>query len=418
LSELHAFELAALARAGERSADEIARELIGTLEGDRSNAWQAFEPEGLLAQARALDRRSASEREQLALFAVPVGVKDAFDTLDLPTTYGSPIYAGHRPERDAALVARLRGAGALIAGKTKCTEFSWMTATDTANPLAPGRTPGGSSSGSAAAVAAGQVPLATATQTAGSTIRPGSYCGLLAFKPTFGLLPREGIYALAASLDTVGLIARDVRDLRLAAGIATAEQPPAQLRIAFVATPWWDELEPEARVAIEDSLSALRARGVVLEPLELPELGALVSAQLTIQLAESALSLRGELAAHEELLSGALRAALAEGAAISRDAYESARATRAAHAGPLERRLAGYHAVLTPSAHGAPPVGLEQTGDPLYCRAWTLVGMPCISIPLAWTGERLPVGLQLTAPRGADARLLAVAQALLELVRQ
>jgi amidase len=411
---LGAAALAALARAGELSASEIAQGLLANLTVDRNRAWQAIDPDDLLAQARDLDSRGVVERAKLPLFAVPVGVKDAFDTEGLPTTYGSPIYAGHRPRRDAAFVARLRAGGALIAGKTKCTEFSWMTATDTCNPIAPGRTPGGSSSGSAAAVADGEVPLATATQTAGSTIRPGSYCGVLAYKPTFATFPREGVYQLSPALDTVGVIARSVEDLRLVAGLPAAGERCEDPRIAFVRTPWWQSIETDARFAIERALTGLQASDVAVSELELPELEELADAQLTVQLVESASSLGVELDAHPELLSQAIREAIVTGRQIPAQRYRRAIISRDAHAVPLEASLAAYDAIITPSAHGTPPRGLDQTGDPLFCRPWTLMGLPCVAVPLAWTPDRLPVGLQLTGPRGSDARLLATAEALLE----
>ena len=228
-----------------------------------------------MSRAEELDRVAPQDRERLALFGVPVAIKDNFDTADLVTTYGSPIYADHRPAADAAVVARLRQAGALIVGKTRCTEFAWMSATATLNPAAPGRTPGGSSSGSAAAVAAGTVPLATGTQTAGSMTRPGSYCGVLGYKPTFGRFPRDGVKPLAHSLDTIGLFAREIADLRLAGAVLAGSTSGddvgeaargSSLRLGWAPTPWWPELEPAAALAIEAALERLRSAGLRADP--------------------------------------------------------------------------------------------------------------------------------------------------------
>ncbi|MDQ6805562.1 MAG: amidase, partial [Actinomycetota bacterium] len=206
-------------RSGELTCVAVAEAFLAAVGDDDLRAWAAIDEGVLLEGATALDGLGAREREALPLFGVPVGVKDNFDTADYPSGYGSPIYAGHRPDRDAGAVRLLRAAGAIIAGKTKLSEFAWMFATDTLNPLDRSRTPGGSSSGSAAAVAAGTIPLATGTQTAGSINRPGSYCGVIAYKPTFATFPRDGVKRLSHSLDTVGLFARSIADVRLAASV-------------------------------------------------------------------------------------------------------------------------------------------------------------------------------------------------------
>jgi Asp-tRNA(Asn)/Glu-tRNA(Gln) amidotransferase A subunit family amidase len=356
------------------------------------------------------------------MFGVPVGVKDNFDTVDYPTRYGSPIYAGHRPQRDAGAVRLLREAGAMIAGKTKLSEFAWMFATDTVNPLDRERTPGGSSSGSAAAVAAGTVPLATGTQTAGSINRPGSYCAVLGYKPTFGTFPRDGVKLLAPSLDTVGLFARDVEDLRLAAAVlapasanfAAAPAPEAP-DIALMRTPHWTRVEPSARAAIEAVAAAAAGAGARVEEVEPPPgFAELVAAQTTIQWVESAFSLAPELAQSPELLSDEVHAALLEGAAIPAERYAEANAVRAELAPPLAGLLERFDGVLTPSASGVPPIGLYFTGDPLFCRVETLIGAPSISLPVAWTADGLPAGLQLIGAPASDGRTLACAQWLLE----
>ncbi len=222
--------------ARELTCVEVAEAFLAAVGDDELRVWAAVDPELVLARAAALDRLAAPAREALPLFGVPTAIKDNFDTLDLPTEYGSRIYEGERPVADAAVVARLRAAGALIAGKVKCAEFAWMTPPDTLNPLDHSRTPGGSSSGSAAGVAARTIPLATGTQTAGSINRPASYCGVLGYKPTFGAFSREGVKPLAHSLDTVGLFARSVPDLALVAGILGDGSGDGQARSSGYAT--------------------------------------------------------------------------------------------------------------------------------------------------------------------------------------
>jgi Asp-tRNA(Asn)/Glu-tRNA(Gln) amidotransferase A subunit family amidase len=249
------------------------------------------------------------------------------------------------------------------------------------------------------------VPLATGSQTAGSVNRPASYCGVLGYKPSFGLFAREGMKPLAPSLDTAGLFGRSVRDLALAAGVlglpdgvALLDAPP---RIAFARTGLWSRVETDAQRAI---------LSLGIEEVELPGYEELADAHKTIQFYESAVSLAPELARAPELLSDELRAALEEGAAISAVDYQVARRV-AAERGPAVASVLGrYDGLLTPSATGVPPLGLEFTGDPLFCRVWTLIGAPAVSIPLAWTEERLPVGLQVVGAPGADRTVLAAAE--------
>jgi Asp-tRNA(Asn)/Glu-tRNA(Gln) amidotransferase A subunit family amidase len=406
-------------RSRELSCADVVAAFLAAVGDDRFRAWAAIDADGLSAQAAALDRVDTARREQLPLFGVPVAIKDNFDTVDLPTAYGSPIYAGHRPRRDAIAVERLRAAGAIIAGKTTCAEFAWMSPPDTVNPLCPDRTPGGSSTGSAVAVSAGTVPLATGTQTAGSVNRPASYCGVLGYKPSFGLIARAGIKPLAGSLDTVGLLARSVADLELAVGVlagARIEQPDVadDARFAIARTPLWDRLDPDVAPAIEAALARLRDGGTPVEELELPaaQFHELVAAQTTIQSYEAAASLAPELRS-PDALSDPLREVLIEGGAIGRERYAEAKHSAAELTPALVSALAEYDGVLTPSATGVPPLGLDFTGDPLFCRVWTLIGAPSISLPMAWTPDRLPVGVQLVGVPGSDARTLAAAAELI-----
>ena len=419
---ISAFDLRTRLLAGELSPADVAGAFLDSVGADDLHAWASIDPDGLLGQAAALSALGTEQRTRLPLFGVPVGIKDNFDTADLPTGYGSPIYAGNRPDADAAAVARLRTAGALIAGKTKCAEFAWMTPSDTLNPLDRSRTPGGSSNGSAAAVAAGAVPLATGSQTAGSIIRPGSYCAVLGFKPSFGRYDRGGVKLMSETLDTVGLLARSLRDLLLvdAALASDPGQPdPAPgagpLRIAYAPTPLADQIEPDARSAIDSWLGDARSVGAInAATIEVPGYARLAEAQTTIQLFESARSLAPELRSAPDRLSAALREALLAGMALPVAEYARAR-TDAEALGPAAiEALASYDAVLTPSTTGAPPAGLAFTGDPMFCRVWTLIGAPCVSLPLAWTAAGLPAGLQLVAAPGRDRALLETAATLQE----
>jgi Asp-tRNA(Asn)/Glu-tRNA(Gln) amidotransferase A subunit family amidase len=424
-----AVELVAGLRARERSCTEVAGSCLAAIADDSLRAWVAHDPDRLLARAAELDRLTAQERERLALYGLPIGVKDAFDTIDLPTAYGSEIYRGHQPDRDAEAVRRLRAAGAMVVGKTKCTEFSWMAPADTLNPLDRSRTPGGSSSGSAAAVAAGTVPVATGAQTAGSINRPASYCGVLGYKPTFGALPRGGVMPLAGSLDTVGLLARSVEDLLLTVTALASPDPlaptnrpsqPSGLdgdalgdrapRLALVRTPYWSAVEPAAQSAIEAAAAAAERAGATVEEAEPDaELKSLTEAHRTIQWVEGAATLGPELRRVPELLSDELRSALHEGAAIPLGRYLEAQRTARVRSGPVHDVLARFDGVLTPSATGVPPVGLEFTGDSLFCRAWTLIGAPCVSVPIAWTAGGLPVSVQVVGGRMRDRRALETA---------
>jgi Asp-tRNA(Asn)/Glu-tRNA(Gln) amidotransferase A subunit family amidase len=390
---------------------EAAETFMEAVGEDSLRAWACIDPVQVRREAARLDRIGQADRPRLPLFGMPIGVKDNFDTADLPTEYGSEIYRGHRPAEDAAAVARLRAAGALIVGKTACAEFAWMTPPDTLNPLDHERTPGGSSNGSAAAVAAGHVPLATGTQTAGSVNRPASYCGVFGFKPTFGRYDRAGVKLMSRTLDTVGLLAGSVADLRTAdsalATSPTRSRVAASRRLAFAPTSFWDSVEPEAAAAID---AWVKQAG--LPTIDLPGDTQIAEAQAVVQWAESQRSLGPELASAPEQLSDALRDALAAGAEIDAGQYEAALETIRTLGPRLVDRLHGFDAVLTPSATGVPPLGIEHTGDPLFSRVWTAVGAPSLSVPLVWQGP-LPVGLQLVGALDQDLTVLATAERLL-----
>lgn len=399
--------------ARELSCTELVSALVEAVGDDPLRAWVSFDPELVRRRAAVLDGLSADQQAALPLFGIPVAIKDIFDTVEEPTEYGSPIYAGHRAPEDAAAVVRLREAGALIAGKATTAEFAVYSPPATLNPLDPGRTPGGSSSGSAALVGAGTVPLATGTQTGGSINRPASFCGVLGYKPTFGIVDRAGAKRTSESLDTVGMLARDLEDLRLASIALEVEalkpgsagEGARAPRLAFARTELWSRVEPEAAAAIEQWVADL-------EQVELPGYARLAEAQELIQEFETARSLAAELE-HRDLLSEILLRIIERGLEIPEADYRAARAAVVELGAPLVAALAGYDAVLTPSATGVPPVGIESTGDPLFCRVWTLVGSPSLSVPLVWTPAGLPVGLQLVAAPGEDHAILEAAKWLL-----
>jgi Asp-tRNA(Asn)/Glu-tRNA(Gln) amidotransferase A subunit family amidase len=436
-AELGATDITRLIRERRLSCVEVAAAVNVALrkEDAEIHAFATEPGDAIIDRARELDKLPPQSAARLPLLGVPVGIKDVFDTADLPTEYGSPIYRGHRPRADAAMVALLRAAGALVAGKTKTSEFAWRHPSDTRNPLDPERTPGGSSSGSAAAVAAHIVPIATGTQTAGSIVRPASYCGVLGFKPTFGVIPLGGALPTSSSLDTAGVFARNVDDLELAlsavtsapAGMATSRssraldagapaiqgeqtKPP---RIGFLRIAS-DRLEAAAQHAFEDYLDAAALAGAAVLQTELPvAFELLADAQATIQRAETAWALGHEAEWHGELISEELRAYIDEGRRVSAGDYLAARRLADEQRWRWNDRLSDFDAVLAPSTLGVPPLGLDSTGDSLLCGAFTMLGGPALALPGAWTPDGLPIGLQLLGASHADRSVLAVARWLL-----
>jgi Asp-tRNA(Asn)/Glu-tRNA(Gln) amidotransferase A subunit family amidase len=381
---------------------------------DAVRAWAHVDGGAALREAR---ERDAAPAPLGPLHGVPVGVKDIVDTADLPTEYGTPIYAGHRPARDAACVARLRAAGAIVIGKTVTTELAYFKPGKTRNPAAPDRTPGGSSSGSAAAVADCQVPVAIGSQTAGSVIRPAAYCGALGFKPTRGLVDLTGVKALSAGLDTLGWFAREVEDLELL-GIVLADAWPerggdgdAPPAFAFARTPWWDRADDDSHRAVEDAARRLADGGARVREIELPErFDGLVEAQERLMAFDMARSLAWEHEHHADRLSDVLRALLERGHAIPREDAERAVALGAECRALLAEHLEPGEALLVPAVAGEPPpLTAGNTGDPLFCRPWTLLGVPAIAVPAGTGAGGAPIGVQLVAPAGADAALLTAA---------
>jgi amidase len=376
-------------------------------------AWEYLDRERATAVARLRD----AEPPRGPLHGIPIAVKDTIDTADMPTAYGSPIYRGHRPAADAACVALARAAGAIVLGKTVTTEFAAFTPGKTANPRHPAHTPGGSSSGSAAAVAVGMAPLGFGTQTAGSVIRPAAYCGVVGYKPSFGMLSRAGIKPLVDSLDTLGVFACNVGDAAFFAGILAERPalrhlalPPQPPRFGLYHTPMWDEAEPATAAALDRARMALDRAGAMVEELAIaPEHRGLTAAQDRIMGYELARALAYERIEHSAELSPRLAQMLDAGLSVGSAEYDACLAEAAAARAGLDRFFASCDAVLVPAAPGEAPAGLGYTGNPVFNRMWTLLGVPCVTVPARWADSGLPTGVQLVGRIRDDARLMSAA---------
>ena len=376
-------------------------------------AWQ------YLDRGQALDaaRRRDGEPPRGPLHGIPIAVKDLIDTVGMPTAYGSPIYRGHRPAADASCVALAKAAGAIVLGKTVTTEFAAFTPGKTANPRKPAHTPGGSSSGSAAAVADGMVQLAFGTQTAGSVIRPAAYCGVVGYKPSFGLINRAGVKPLADSLDTVGVLARTVEDAAFFAGVLSERPALRHLAVPSEApsfglyrTPMWDEAEPATAAALSAARATLERHGAsVMELAIAREHHELAAVQDTIMRFEAVRAFAYERIEHSAELSPRFAQMLDAGMAIGADEYDRALARAAQARAGLAAFFGSCDAVLVPAAPGEAPVGLGNTGDPIFNRMWTLLGVPCVTLPVRWADNGLPTGVQLVGRLGDDPRLMACA---------
>ena len=412
LRQLPANRLAVLIARREVSSEEVVADCLEQIrERDGEvRAWQYLDPELSLRQARARDNETPAG----PLHGVPVGVKDIIDTADMPTERGTSIYRGRRPPADAACVARLRDAGAVILGKTVTTEFATKHPAATTNPHNPKHTPGGSSSGSAAAVAAEMVPLALGTQTVGSTIRPATFCGVYGMKPTSGAVEMTGVNQTSERLDTIGLFARDPADLELLRPVLSMGSEPIRsghgaARIGVVRTPWWDAAGADSAAAFTRAADELAETGAVLTEVELPaEFGSILEVHDLITVADLAHCLAPDYEAHGEELSDVLRADIERGQAVTKADYDDAVAT-ADRCGELLQEIFGEHdALLVPAVTGEAPEGLGWTGDPIFCRAWSLLGTPAVAVPVARGSSGLPVGVQLIGRQGADAELLSI----------
>ncbi len=408
-------------RTGTQSSESLTRGMLDRIAATDANvqSWAYLDREHALVLARAADARRAAGVETGPLAGIGIGVKDIISTCDQPTQLGSPIFADAQPAFDAECIIRLKRVGGFVLGKTVTTEFAYMQPGKTRNPWQAAHTPGGSSSGSAAAVALGQVPAALGTQTNGSVIRPAAYCGVVGFKPTKDALPFGGVALFSATLDTLGVFARTVADCALVAGaLAEGGVPRGRLaplenapHLAWLIEFPWCGISTEQRAAAAAAVDLLRRDGATVTPVALPE--ACVDAHLVhrcIMLREGAHELGALQQRERQRMSAKLNTGLDEGHSIGAAAYAEALARRSAVIGALGNWLAAYDAIITPPAPGTAPAELTQTGDPACCTLWSLAGFPAISVPLALAPNGLPLGLQFAAGPGRDDRLLAVAQ--------
>jgi amidase len=414
LHEWTASRIAKATRAGEVSCEAVTRASIERIEArePQVEAWQYLDVAGALEQARSLDRQGA---ERGPLFGVPFGAKDIIDTHDMPTAYGSPIHRGHRPGRDAACVALMRRAGAVLIGKTVTTEFANVHPGKTRNPFAASRTPGGSSSGSAAAVGDAMVPLALGTQTTASTIRPASFCGVVGYRPTWGDLRMSGVLEAAGSLDTLGLMARAIEDIALLREVLLGAEPKplpteiAKPRIGFCRTPLWENAEPTTQRLLEDAASRLARAGATVKDAVLPStFSRIPEAHRSVSSFEFARNFTWETTCHWDEISESLRAGrLKVGMACSFERYREARELLAGCRAAMDRFFESYDVLLTPAAAGEAPVGLQSTGYTGFCVLWTSLHVPAITLPAFRGPHGLPVGIQLVARRDQDRELFA-----------
>jgi amidase len=410
---LTASAAAARLAAGTLTAETLIRDCLERALARASvKAWVWLDPEQAVAQAPAADRAGRSG----LLAGVPVGIKDVIDTVDMPTQHGSPIYRGNRPFADAACVALIRAAGGVILGKTVTTEFANRDPRETVHPHNPAHTPGGSSSGSAAAVADFQVPVGLGTQTGGSTIRPAAFCGVIGYKPSFGEFSRVGIKMQCHNLDTLGVICRSLDDVALMRGVLLAVDPQpvdrataAAPRIGFCRTPAWNHADAGTQALLERPAARLAAAGarvreVALEPADI------LDHHRRIFEFEAARNYAYEYEVHGDKLSSALRdGLLTPGRALPLSAYIEAIATAESFRCYLDDLFVEFDVLLAPSAVGEAPEGLASTGDARFNAIWTLAWTPCVTLPAGTGRKGLPLGIQLVGPRFRDEALLDAA---------
>jgi len=431
-NELTACEAAARVAAGELSATELVQACLDRIAAREPEvqAWQHLDPEHAMAQAREADAALAAGRPVGPLHGVPVAIKDIIDTADMPTENGSPMFRGRRSNRDAACVAALRDAGAIIMGKTVTTELANTFPGKTRNPHDLAHTPGGSSSGSAAAVADHHVPLALGTQTGGSVIRPASFCGIHGLKPTLGLISRSGVLLQSHTLDTVGVYGRSVADLGLVTDSLSArdpsdpvsfprsrasllallaEAPPATPRFAFLRTPAWEHAPPAAQRALEDLAAGLGDR--CTEQDLPPPFDRVIELHGTVMGCEDLHYYGGFVQRTPELVSAMLRERLEAARGIPASEYIAALEARETIYASLDALLGRVDAVICPASAGPAPRGFESTGSPIFNGLWTYLGVPCVSLPVLRV-DGLPMGLQLVGARGDESRLLRTARSL------
>ncbi len=403
--------------AGEITSEALVRSCLERIE-DRDpdvEAWTHLDPDYALAGAREADSSPAKS----PLHGVPFAVKDVIDSGELPTEYGAPaIHGGHRPERDAACVAAMRSAGAVLMGKTVSTEFATFWPGKTKNPHNPGHTPGGSSSGSAAAVGASMVPVAFGNQTAGSLIRPAAFCGAAGFKPTHGTVDLTGILPLEPTFDTLGYMARSVDDLGLFYDIVRGADPEAPAdglgrapRVGLCRTHHWQKADAVCREAVERAAAKFSDLGADVADVDLPDdFATIPDSHRVILNAGLTQSLARQYADHRDRLSDRLRGMIEEGLGYDEATLGAARAQARACRAAAGDAFGDRDVLLTPSAPGEAPEGLGMTGDPIFQTTWTLLHLPCVTLPFATGPRGLPIGVQLIGSRGEDAAALAVAK--------
>ena len=418
-NELDAIEALANMSAGRLTAEELTRACLDRIAARDSivRAFAYLDPERALSEARLRDRARQARSPGL-LNGLPFGVKDIIDTHDMPTHYGSPIHAGHRPSADAACVALAREAGAVMLGKTVTTEFALRHPGPTANPHNVAHTPGGSSSGSAAAVADFMVPVAFGTQTGGSIIRPASYCGVIGYKPSYNTINPTGVKPLAGSFDTIGLFARCVDDCAAVVGVlagddhsATPLEAERPTRVGLWRTPAWRYAEAATVRAVETAAEQLARKGVIMDEIELPaEFELFLDAQSDVLRFEAARVFAFERTRHADLLSPSSREDLLGGAAIPRHRYMEAQALLARCRALFGAAIAPFDLLLSASASGEAPAGLDNTGEAMFNRWSSGLRVPCLNLP-AFTGPNgLPVGIQVMGAIDDDLRLLRAAK--------
>jgi Asp-tRNA(Asn)/Glu-tRNA(Gln) amidotransferase A subunit family amidase len=411
-STLSAIDAAAAIRSGQLTSERLVEACLARIEEREGmvGAWAYINPDQALTEARARDKQEPKG----LLHGVPVGIKDVIDTADMPTEYGSPIYKDHQPACDAACVAQVRESGGVILGKTVSTEFATRYAGKTRNPHNTDHTPGGSSSGSGAAVADCMVPLAFGTQTTGSHIRPASYCGIVGYKPSFNMIDRAGLKQLSQSFDTLGVHGRTVKDTALVVTALADFHVPENAweiagtpKIAFCRTPVWDEADASTQALVEEAASRLGAQGAKVVDVSLPAaFDQLADVHTTISEFEFCRALTYERTHFLEMLSEHLRGRLEHGMGWTRAEYDAAWRKVAHCAGLMEDVFNGYDVILAPSVPGEAPRFEEGTGSPIFSQFWTPLGLPCVNVPVLEGPTGLPIGIQFLAPLGEDARAL------------
>ncbi len=416
LNELSATEIVKKIAAGEATCEAVVRDCLARIAArdDVVKAWVNFDPEHALAQARALDRGP----HRGPLYGVPIGLKDTIDTFDMPTEMGSPIYRGHRPRADASCVALLRRAGAVILGKTATCEFAGSAPPETTNPHNAARTPGGSSSGSAAAVADHMVPAALGTQTGGSVLRPSSFCGIFGYKPTYNMFNKEGVWPAANSIDTVGWLAGALDDIELLTAVLRMQtpQPPRPLsgppRIGVWRTDLWDTAQDESKAAVEGAAARLAAAGAKVRDARMPDafLGLHVVARSAIGFYERAACMAFFWDHRREQLSPQMQRYIENGHNIPRDDYIAGLRRLDECRVLLASVFEDFDVLLVPCVPGEAPKGLAATGDPSMQAIWTALHTPSMTLPTHRGPNNLPVGIQLVAQRYDDDRLFACAR--------